>query len=69
MLVIHLAKDVHSGKNIDSVDRRSVMGTPLEMLERQQINIKLVKPSVRLPPMREVSYALEFWGKLVMQIG
>ncbi|KAA3461250.1 reverse transcriptase [Gossypium australe] len=33
LLAIKLAEDVHSGKNIDSVDRVSVAKTPLEMLK------------------------------------
>lgn len=40
---------------------------PSEMLEGRKIDLKPVQLSVRLPPMREVSCALDFVGKIVMQ--
>ncbi|KAH1128782.1 hypothetical protein J1N35_000160 [Gossypium stocksii] len=61
------AKDVHEGKNIDSVDRRSATKTPLRMLEGRQTNMKPVELSVGLPPKRKVGCALDFGGKMVMQ--
>lgn len=61
-----LVKNVHCGKNIDSVDR-SATKTPLEKLEVRQTNVKFVKLSVRLPPMTKVNYAPNFMGKVVMQ--
>ncbi|MBA0642803.1 hypothetical protein Goklo_027144 [Gossypium klotzschianum] len=48
---------------------RSVKKTTLEMLNGKQIDTKLVKLSVRLPPIREVGCVSNFGGNVAMQNG
>ncbi|KAH1032775.1 hypothetical protein J1N35_044949 [Gossypium stocksii] len=62
------AEDILYGRNIDSIDR-NVKEAPLKMLVGQKTDMKPVESSTRLPPMREVGYASDFRGKLVIQTG
>lgn len=63
---IQPADDVHCGKNIYLVDQNA-KETPLKILEGQQTDMKLIKLSMRLPPMKEVGCASNFVRKVVMQ--